>query len=92
MLIIWNQPALSNARACRSFGRFSPRLFSNSREGEISVDSAKRLQALEQFTDLGSGYQLAMRDLEIRGANFLGSNNVFIAEIGFETCAIGKKR
>lgn len=56
-------------------------------KGEISVDSAKRLQALEQFTDLGSGYQLAMRDLEIRGAgNLLGSEqHGFIAEIGFET-------
>lgn len=56
-------------------------------QGEISADSAKRLQALEQFTDLGSGYQLAMRDLEIRGAgNLLGSEqHGFIAEIGFET-------
>ena len=54
---------------------------------EISADSAKRLQALEQFTDLGSGYQLAMRDLEIRGAgNLLGSEqHGFIAEVGFET-------
>lgn len=53
----------------------------------ISQESAKRLQALEQFTDLGSGYQLAMRDLEIRGAgNLLGSEqHGFIAEVGFET-------
>jgi len=57
------------------------------KDSEISVDSAKRLQALEQFTDLGSGYQLAMRDLEIRGAgNLLGSEqHGFIAEVGFET-------
>src|SRR5690554_940257 len=56
-------------------------------EGEISIDSLKRLQALEQFTDLGSGYQLAMQDLEIRGAgNLLGSEqHGFISEIGFET-------
>lgn len=54
---------------------------------EISADSSKRLQALAQFTDLGSGYQLAMRDLEIRGAgNLLGSEqHGFITEIGFET-------
>ncbi|MDR1760457.1 MAG: transcription-repair coupling factor [Fibrobacter sp.] len=54
---------------------------------EISADSSKRLQALAQFTDLGSGYQLAMRDLEIRGAgNLLGAEqHGFIAEIGFET-------
>ncbi len=57
------------------------------KNSEISADSAKRLQALEQFTDLGSGYQLAMRDLEIRGAgNLLGSEqHGFIAEVGFET-------
>lgn len=53
----------------------------------ISTESMKRLQALEQFTDLGSGYQLAMRDLEIRGAgNLLGSEqHGFIAEVGYET-------
>lgn len=57
------------------------------KDGNISVESRKRLQALEQFTDLGSGYQLAMRDLEIRGAgNLLGSEqHGFIAEVGFET-------
>ena len=53
----------------------------------VSAESTKRLQALEQFTDLGSGYQLAMRDLEIRGAgNLLGSEqHGFISEVGFET-------
>ncbi len=57
------------------------------KDGNISAESRKRLQALEQFTDLGSGYQLAMRDLEIRGAgNLLGSEqHGFIAEVGFET-------
>ena len=55
--------------------------------GEISQESMTRLKALEQFTDLGSGYQLAMRDLEIRGAgNLLGQEqHGFIAEVGFET-------
>lgn len=54
---------------------------------EISMDSQKRLQALEKFTDLGSGYQIAMRDLEIRGAgNLLGTEqHGFISEVGFET-------
>ena len=57
------------------------------KDGIVSAESRKRLQALEQFTDLGSGYQLAMRDLEIRGAgNLLGSEqHGFIAEVGFET-------
>lgn len=56
-------------------------------KGEISTESMTRLKALEQFTDLGSGYQLAMRDLEIRGAgNLLGQEqHGFIAEVGFET-------
>lgn len=48
--------------------------------------SRKRLQALEQFNELGSGFQIAMRDLDIRGAgNILGGEQSgFIAEIGFE--------
>jgi transcription-repair coupling factor (superfamily II helicase) len=50
------------------------------------VDSRKRLQTLEQFSDLGSGFQIAMRDLDIRGAGNLlgGEQSGFIAEIGFE--------
>ncbi len=49
-------------------------------------DSRKRLQTLEQFSDLGSGFQIAMRDLDIRGAgNMLGGEQSgFMAEIGFE--------
>jgi transcription-repair coupling factor (superfamily II helicase) len=49
-------------------------------------DSRKRLQTLEQFSELGSGFQIAMRDLDIRGAGNLlgGEQSGFIAEIGFE--------
>ena len=49
-------------------------------------NSRKRLQTLEQFNDLGSGFQIAMRDLDIRGAGNLlgGEQSGFIAEIGFE--------
>ncbi|TAE62498.1 MAG: transcription-repair coupling factor, partial [Bacteroidetes bacterium] len=52
----------------------------------LPTDSRKRLQTLEQFSDLGSGFQIAMRDLDIRGAgNMLGGEQSgFIAEIGFE--------
>jgi len=52
----------------------------------LPVDSRKRLQTLEQFSDLGSGFQIAMRDLDIRGAgNLLGGEQTgFMAEIGFE--------
>ena len=48
--------------------------------------SLRRLQAIEEFTELGSGFNLAMRDLEIRGAgNLLGAEQSgFIMEMGFE--------
>ncbi|MDX1976064.1 MAG: transcription-repair coupling factor, partial [Pseudanabaenaceae cyanobacterium bins.68] len=43
-------------------------------QGELSEPARKRLQAIQEFTHLGSGYQLAMRDMEIRGAgNLLGA-------------------
>jgi len=53
----------------------------------LPTDSRKRLQTLEQHSDLGSGFQIAMRDLDIRGAgNMLGGEQSgFMAEIGFET-------
>jgi transcription-repair coupling factor (superfamily II helicase) len=49
-------------------------------------DSRRRLQTLEQHSELGSGFQIAMRDLDIRGAgNMLGGEQSgFMAEIGFE--------
>ena len=49
-------------------------------------DSRKRLQTLEQHSELGSGFQIAMRDLDIRGAgNMLGGEQSgFMVEIGFE--------
>lgn len=52
----------------------------------LSRMALRRLQALEEFTDLGSGFQLAMRDLEIRGAGNLlgGEQSGFILEMGFE--------
>ncbi len=52
----------------------------------LPVDSRKRLATLEQYSDLGSGFQIAMRDLDIRGAGNLlgGEQSGFIAEIGFE--------
>jgi transcription-repair coupling factor (superfamily II helicase) len=53
----------------------------------LSDASSKRLRALEQFCDLGSGFQISMKDLEIRGAgNLLGTQQSgFISEMGFET-------
>ena len=53
----------------------------------MTPDARKRIQALEEFTDLGSGFNIAMKDLEIRGAGDLlgGEQSGFINEIGFET-------
>ena len=53
----------------------------------LPTDSRKRLQTLEQHSDLGSGFQIAMRDLDIRGAGNLlgGEQSGFMADIGFET-------
>ena len=52
----------------------------------LPPDSRKRLATLEQYSELGSGFQIAMRDLDIRGAGNLlgGEQSGFIAEIGFE--------
>ncbi|MGI6575797.1 MAG: transcription-repair coupling factor [bacterium] len=52
----------------------------------LSTVAQKRLQALREFTELGSGFKLALRDLEIRGAgNLLGAEqHGYIANIGFE--------
>lgn len=53
----------------------------------LTSDARKRLRTIEEFSDLGSGIQIAMRDLDIRGAgNLLGAEQSgFIADIGFET-------
>ena len=53
----------------------------------LSDEAQKRLRALEDFSDLGSGFNIALRDLDIRGAgNLLGAEQSgFINDIGFET-------
>ena len=52
----------------------------------VSAVAAKRLKAIEEFSDLGAGFQIAMRDLEIRGAgNILGpQQSGHIAAVGYE--------
>ena len=52
----------------------------------LSSESRKRLSALEEFSDLGDGFKVAMRDLDIRGAgNLLGAEQSgFISALGFE--------
>jgi transcription-repair coupling factor (superfamily II helicase) len=53
----------------------------------LTQESRKRLKTLEEFSDLGSGFQIAMKDMDIRGAgNLLGAEQSgFIADIGYET-------
>lgn len=60
---------------------FSPPLSS------LTSDARKRLKTLEEFSELGSGFHIAMRDLDIRGAGNLlgGEQSGFIADIGYET-------
>ena len=52
----------------------------------LTSEAQKRLRAISEFSDLGSGFQIAMRDLDIRGAgNLLGAEQSgFITEIGYE--------
>ena len=53
----------------------------------LTPEARRRLQAIENFTDLGSGIHIAMQDLDIRGAgNLLGAEQSgFIADLGYET-------
>ena len=53
----------------------------------LTREARQRLQAVEEFSDLGSGFSIAMRDLDIRGAgNMLGAEQSgFIEDVGFET-------
>lgn len=54
---------------------------------DLNPESRRRLEALENFSDLGSGIHIAMQDLDLRGAgNLLGSEQSgFIADLGYET-------
>lgn len=60
--------------------------FTYRRDKILTEDAEKRLHAIKEFTELGSGFKIAMRDLEIRGTgNLLGpEQHGFIASIGFE--------
>jgi transcription-repair coupling factor (superfamily II helicase) len=56
------------------------------RKGVMSDDAKKRLAALQEYSELGSGFKIAMQDLEIRGAgNLLGAEqHGYISAIGFD--------
>jgi transcription-repair coupling factor (superfamily II helicase) len=56
-------------------------------KSSLTYEARRRLQTLEEFSDLGSGFHIAMRDLDIRGAgNLLGAEQSgFISDIGFDT-------
>ena len=53
----------------------------------LTTDARKRLKTIEEFSDLGSGFNIAMKDLDIRGAGNLlgGEQSGFITDIGYET-------
>ena len=53
----------------------------------VTAEAKQRLQAVEEFSDLGSGFHIAMRDMDIRGAgNLLGAEQSgFIIDVGYET-------
>jgi transcription-repair coupling factor (superfamily II helicase) len=53
----------------------------------LTPEARRRLKAIEEFSDLGSGFNISMQDLDIRGAGNLlgGEQSGFIADIGFET-------
>ncbi len=53
----------------------------------LTPEARKRLKTLEEFSDLGSGFEIAMKDLDIRGAGNLlgGEQSGFISDIGYET-------
>jgi transcription-repair coupling factor (superfamily II helicase) len=53
----------------------------------LTAEARRRLKAIEEFSDLGSGFNISMQDLDIRGAGNLlgGEQSGFIADIGFET-------
>lgn len=55
--------------------------------GSLTPEARRRLQAIENFSDLGSGIHIAMQDLDIRGAgNMLGAEQSgFVADLGYET-------
>jgi transcription-repair coupling factor (superfamily II helicase) len=55
-------------------------------ESVLSRDARKRLKAIEEFSDLGSGFHIALRDLDIRGAGDMlgGEQSGFINEIGYD--------
>lgn len=55
--------------------------------GSLTAEAKRRLQAIENFSDLGSGIHIAMQDLDIRGAgNMLGAEQSgFVADLGYET-------
>ncbi|MFH1339380.1 MAG: transcription-repair coupling factor [Candidatus Omnitrophota bacterium] len=68
------------------FNRSAYAYFLIPRKGVLSDDAKKRLAALQEYSELGSGFKIAMQDLEIRGAgNLLGTEqHGFITAIGFD--------
>ena len=80
------RPALPDPRPRRPLGRPRPRLPAYPEASELSPEARARLSTLADHTELGAGFQIAMRDLEIRGAgDLLGpEQSGHVAALGFE--------
>ena len=78
--------ALSTKRSCRKKQSIAYAYLMYRPDKSLTEVSEKRLEAIKGFTELGSGFKIAMRDLSIRGAgNILGaSQSGFIDSVGFE--------
>jgi len=91
-LIIYNADRMGLSQLYQLRGRVgrSNRMayayFTYQRDKVLTEDAEKRLHAIKEFTELGSGFKIAMRDLSIRGAgNLLGAEqHGFIASVGFD--------
>ena len=80
---------MSDLHQMRVVGRSNKKAFvvDNLYMGTLTDEARKRLRALEQFTDLGSGFKIALKDLEIRGAGDMlgGEQSGFITDMSFDT-------
>lgn len=91
-LVVEDSDRLGLAQLYQLRGRVgrSPRLaysyFTYHRDKVLTPEAEKRLEAIREFTELGAGYQIALRDLEIRGAGSLlgAEQHGFVASVGFE--------
>jgi len=85
--LVWPGSALSAAGRVGRSNRLAYAYFTFNRDKVLTEQAEKRLRALQEFTEFGSGFKLALRDLEIRGAgNILVQNSTAIWLLLALTC------